>query len=331
MHKNYQALVGVGILTSLLVGVFIYGLFIGELELNKRQLLAIVFDYKAHKEHFVLLKLRLPRQVLALLVGAALAVAGAVLQTVTANDLADPGIIGINQGAAILALIALLFFDAPTIITLASCAFIGGFLAALLVYVLAWNKGLDPYRLVLIGIGVATFATALSSLLIAVGDSNDVAQAFFWLAGSLYAAKWSQVVAMIFVIAATLPLLLYLLLPLNALLLADENALSIGQNVNRLRQMSLLLAVLLAAMAVSLVGSLGFIGLLAPHLARQISSLNHVQLMPIAALIGALLLLTADVIGRSIIAPSELPAGIVVAIIGAPYFAFVLYLNRHEL
>lgn len=308
------------------------GLFLGELTISWQQVAAALFRGSLSstdvQSDWVVLTLRLPRLLLAILVGAGLAMSGAILQGLTRNDLADPGIIGINQGAAMVAVIALVSFDALTSWELASFAFLGGSLTAISIYWLAWRGGSSPARLVLVGIGMAAMAYAVTSLMIATGDIKRVEQAYFWLSGSLYAAEWVHVQAMFLCLIVLIPMLYGVIGSLNALMLEDDNARSIGLPVEAARCFCLLFSVLLASVAVSLAGGLGFIGLLAPHLARQWVGCDYARLLPVSALIGALLLLLADMAGRAVYPPYELPAGIVVAMIGAPYFAFVLLQNR---
>lgn len=316
-----------------LIALISLGLFVGELPISASDVIKALIEKNQDDSisHWAVLELRLPRMILAILVGCALALSGAILQGITRNDLADPSIIGINQGAAMMAVIALVIFKQVSILGLAVAAFLGGMLVALVIYLTAWRQGSSPARIVLVGIGMAALTFAITSLLMSMGNILNVEQAYFWLSGSLYASDWPQVKAILLCSVIVLPCL-YLFTPqLNTLLLQDDSANSIGQHIEIARGFGTLMSVVLASVAVSLVGGMGFIGLLAPHLARQWVGCNFAKLLPISALIGASLLLAADILGRIIIQPYEIPAGLVVAIIGTPYFAFMLIKNRSRI
>lgn len=321
------------ILTTVLIALMGWGLFVGELSISVHDIFIAITEqnHKRNTSHWAVLELRSPRIIMAILVGCALALSGAILQGITRNDLADPSIIGINQGAAMMAVIALVVFKQVSTLALALAAFLGGVLVALMIYLTAWREGSSPARIVLVGIGMAALTFAITSLLISMGNILNVEQAYLWLSGSLYKSDWPEVKTMLLCSALIFPCL-YLFIPqLNTLLLEDDSAKSIGQHIEIARGFGTLLSVILASVAVSLVGGMGFIGLLAPHLARQWVGCNFAKLLPISALIGACLLLVADILGRIIIQPYEIPAGLVVAIIGTPYFAFMLIKNRSRI
>lgn len=283
-----------------------------------------------NSDHALVVRLfRLPRIVLALLVGAALAVSGTILQGITRNALADPGILGINNGAALAAVALLVYFKDVPAQFLPFAAFTGALITALLIYVFAWRDGSSPMRLILIGIGFAAMTQAFTTLMVVFGDINDVQQAFVWLAGSVYGRGWQQVNMLGGWLLVLLPITFLSARYLNTLALGDDSATGLGVPVEVQRGILILLSVALAASAVAAAGTLGFVGLVAPHITRRLVGPNHEGLLPAAALIGGFMVVLADFIGRSVIAPSQLPAGIITAIIGAPYFMFLLWRYRN--
>lgn len=282
-------------------------------------------------DHRLVVRLfRLPRIVLAVLVGAALAVSGAMLQGLTRNALADPGILGISNGAALAAVALFIYFTNVPISLLPWAAFGGALVTAALIYLLAWRGGSSPLRLILIGIGFAALAQALTTLMVVFGDINDVQRAYVWLAGSVYGRGWEHVRVMALWLSVLMPAALLSSRQLDVLALGEESAVSLGARLERARALLITLSVALAAGAVAVAGTIGFVGLVAPHVTRRLVGPGHGGLLPCAALTGALLVVAADFVGRTIIAPSQIPAGIVTAMIGAPYFMYLLWRYRER-
>jgi iron complex transport system permease protein len=271
---------------------------------------------------------RLPRIVLAALVGAALALSGAVLQGITRNPLAEPGVLGINQGAGLAAVALLTLAPAASGALLPWVALSGGLLAALLIYLLAWNRGAAAVRLLLVGIGLGAVASALTTFLIVFGDVTDVQRALVWLTGSVYGRTWEHVRMLGLWMAVLVPPVLLGARALNILSLGDAPARALGQRVEFARGSLIVVAVALATGAVAVAGTVAFAGLVAPHAARRLVGPAFEALLPVSALFGALLLLVADLIGRTVIAPSQLPVGLVTAVIGAPYLLYLLRRQR---
>ncbi|MDD3937887.1 iron ABC transporter permease [Rhodoferax sp.] len=270
----------------------------------------------------LVLQLRLPRTLLAWPVGAALAVAGALVQGVTRNPLAAPDVIGVTSGAGLAAAFVVLVLGDMPLWTLPLSAFTGGLAAALLVYRLAWRGGVSPMHLVLVGVAVTQlFAAGIDYL--ASAQADRVALAVIWLRGSLWGRNWDHLVLAL-PLVPLLPAALLLAQRLNLLALGDAAAQALGVSVNNTRRQALLLAVLLASGAVAVAGTVAFIGLLAPHLARLLVGADHRRLLPLSALLGGLLLLLADTLGRGLLSPLEVPAGIMTALLGAPYFLYLL-------
>ncbi|MBE9100347.1 iron ABC transporter permease [filamentous cyanobacterium LEGE 07170] len=277
---------------------------------------------------FVVNTLRLPRTLVAWEVGMALAIAGTLTQGITRNPLAAPGIIGVNAGAALAAVSLIVVFPAVPIAVLPLAAFSGALTVAALIYLLAWKDGSSPIRLILVGVGFSLIAGALTNLLVTFGNINDVSQALVWLAGSVYGRSWPQVVAFTPWLVAFGLLSLFLSRELNALQLGDDLARSLGSRLEWQRGWLLLSSVALAGSAVATAGGISFVGLMAPHMARQIIGPSHESLVPVAALTGGALVVVADLIGRLLFSPIELPCGIITAIVGAPYFLYLLIRTR---
>jgi iron complex transport system permease protein len=268
---------------------------------------------------------RLPRMVLSLLVGASLAAAGAILQGMIRNPLASPDLVGITNGASAAAV---------TFITLTAgkygvrwlplWAIAGGTGAAFLIYMLAWKRGVSPLRLVLIGIGLSSALSAVTSVMLIASPLIVANQAMTWLAGSVYGAVWSNVRTLLPWTAVCLPLALVLARQVNVQELGDDIAVGLGSRVQRQRFLLLALSVALAGSAVAMAGGIAFVGLMAPHLARRLVGPAFGSVMPTAALLGGLLVLLADLAGRTAFAPIEVPAGVFTAAIGAPFFIYLL-------
>ncbi|MBD0335987.1 MAG: iron ABC transporter permease [Cyanobacteria bacterium Co-bin13] len=274
---------------------------------------------------FVVHTLRLPRALVALLVGMGLAVAGAILQGITRNPLAAPEIIGINSGASLVAVAMIVLLPGISTAWLPLAAFAGGLGAAIAIYLLAWNQGSSPIRLILVGIGLTALTTALTNLMVTFGEINAVSQALVWLTGSVYGRSWEHLWPLLSWLLVFLPLTLVLARDLDALHLGDSLAQGLGSRVEWTRSLLLLCAVALAGASVATAGTVGFVGLMAPHLARQLVGPSHAGLLPTAALMGACIVELADLVGRLLFAPIELPCGVITAVVGAPYFLWLLY------
>ncbi|MCP6760257.1 MAG: iron ABC transporter permease [Fischerella sp. CENA71] len=279
---------------------------------------------------FVIHNLRLPRTLIAFMVGVGLAISGTIFQGLTRNPLADPSIIGINAGANLAAVAVIILFPSVPFYTLPLSAFAGALLMAVLIYLLAWNKGSSPILLILMGIGLSAIATAFTSLMITFGNIYDVSAALVWLAGSVYGRTSEQVFSLLPWLVIFVPLALTLARHLNALNLGDDVAKGLGSQVEWQRGLLVLVGVALAGASVATAGNISFIGLIAPHIGRQLVGPNHEGLIPTAALLGGMIVVMADFFGRTLFAPIELPCGVVTAAVGAPYFLYLLIRNRKK-
>lgn len=274
-----------------------------------------------------ILRHRLPRMLVAGLAGAALAVSGLLVQGVVRNPLAAPDLVGITPGASIGALLVLIVAPDLPIAMLPVAAFVGAWISFLVVYSLAWSRGISPTRLALVGIGVSAAGGAITNLII-IRNPMQLSTALTWLSGSTYARGWSQLAQLVPWIAILLPLAWAISRWLDLFALGEDAPRSLGMALDRSRLLSLAIAVALAASAVSIVGGIGFVGLIAPHAGRMLIPNKHRLLVPFTALTGAALLIGADTIGRTLLAPDEIPSGLVAATLGTPYFLWLLWRSR---
>lgn len=304
----------------------------GDYAIAPLDLIKTVFGFETgNPDHeFIIYNLRLPRTLVAVMVGMAIAISGTIFQGLTRNPLADPGIIGINAGASLAAVSVIVLFPAAPVYSLPLSAFAGALGMAILIYSLAWNQGSSPILLILIGVGLSAIATAATSLLITFGQIYNVNEALVWLAGSVYGRSWQQVFSCLPWLIVFIPLAFSQARHLNTLNLGDDVAKNLGISVEWQRGLLVLVAVALAGAAVATAGLIGFVGLMAPHLGRQFVGTNHEGLMPTAALLGGIMVVVADLLGRTLFAPVEIPCGVVTAAVGAPYFLYLLIRNRQK-
>ncbi|QHJ69838.1 FecCD family ABC transporter permease [Planococcus halotolerans] len=316
-------------LLGLILATAIISIGAGYSSMGYDRIAAALIGQGTFKENFVLFSIRMPRILITVLAGMALALSGAILQSITRNDLADPGIIGINSGAG--AAIALFFLFVPVdagsfVYLLPLVAFGGALLTAILIYLFSYQKetGLQPIRLILTGIG---FSMALSGVMIVLISSAEREKVDFianWLAGNIWGTDWPFILALLPWLLVLIPFVLYKANRLNMLGLSEPVAVGLGVSVEKERITMLLAAVALAASAVSVTGGIAFIGLMAPHIAKALVGPRHQLFLPLAILTGGWLLLLADTIGRNLLEPSGIPAGVMAALIGAPYFIYLL-------
>ncbi|WP_053205148.1 iron ABC transporter permease [Jiangella muralis] len=271
---------------------------------------------------------RLPRVAAGLLAGAALALAGAIIQAVARNPLAEPGIIGVAGGAGVGAVTMITLVPIASFWALAGAAGLGAGLAATLVFALAARGGFASDRLVLIGVAVSAAAQSLIVVMITMTDPFNETKALTWLAGSTYGRSFEHLVPMALAVVLAVPLLYGMRHTMDLLSVDDHTPRILGVHVPKARLALLAGAVVLTGAAVAGVGVIGFVGLVAPHAARALVGRRHGRMLPVAALLGASLVCLADALGRTVIAPAQLPAGLVTAIVGAPYFVWLLYRSR---
>ena len=287
---------------------------------------ALLSDWQTGREyHYVLTAYRLPRLLLALLVGAALAVAGVLVQGIVRNPLASPDILGVNHAASLASVGALLLLPSLPVIALPLLAFAGGMAGLILLRILANTS--QPMKLALTGVALSACWASLTDYLM-LSRPQDVNSALLWLTGSLWGRDWSFVKIAAPLLILFLPLSLRFCRDLDLLALGDARAATLGVSVPRIRLQTLLLAVAMTSTGVAVCGPISFIGLVVPHMVRSITGGRHRWLLPVSAMTGALLLVVADLLARIIHPPLELPAGVLTAIIGAPWFVWLLVRMR---
>ncbi|WP_100403807.1 FecCD family ABC transporter permease [Bacillus sp. FJAT-42315] len=308
--------------SALLIAFFLLSLSVGAVSIPIQDLWLSLFQTDTPFT-FIIWEYRLPRAVISILAGFGLAVAGVILQSLVRNPLASPDVIGLTKGAGFFAALVIFLFPSAPKYVLPISALMGAFLVFLLLLLLSKRLTLSPASFALVGIALgAIFQSGIQYLL--VKYPTDINMALLWMSGSLWGRGWSEVLSLFPWIIILLPVAWGQYPKLNIFQLGDEYSQSLGLDLIRQRFWLLLLSVTLAGVSVAAVGSIGFIGLIAPHIARQLVGGRHQLLIPLAALIGANLMLLGDSIGRMLIIPREVPVGVMTAIIGAPYFIFLL-------
>ncbi|CAL9344778.1 iron ABC transporter permease [Streptomyces sp. enrichment culture] len=315
------------VLVLALAGVVVAGLLLGDHKL----LLGDVVNWaqgRAGRTVSFVLDTRVPRVLAALLAGAALALAGTLVQAVTRNPLAEPAVLGVSGGGALGAVVLVTTVPVAGGWSVSAAAFAGSALTAVLVFGLAARGGFQQNRLVLVGIGVASGTTAVISLLIVLTDPFNATKALTWLSGSTYGRGLPDVLPLAAVLAVGAAVAGVRHRELDLVSLDEDTPRLLGLDLTRGRLGFLVLSVLLTATAVAAAGTIGFVGLVAPHAARALVGRRHTRVLPVAVLLGAVLVCTADLLGRTVIAPAQLGAGLMTAVIGTPYFLYVLVRAR---
>jgi iron complex transport system permease protein len=326
-----RALKQSAVLTSaglLLAGGMLASVALGAVTLSPAQVLTAPFDSSDRVAHHIVWNLRLPRTLVAALVGMNLAVAGALLQGIMRNPLAAPDIIGVTAGAGLAAAAVLVMAPGlPTFLPLA--AFGGAMTAAVLVYLISWRPGIgtSPVRMVLAGVAITSMVTAFTTSLM-VMFSDRVEPVVLWMAGNLNGRSWNYLPLIWPYSLAGLAMAFLLVRQINVLQLGDEEASALGVRIEVARLLAMATASFLAASAVSVAGLVGFIGLMVPHIMRLLGGYNHGYLIPASALGGAALLVWADLGARMVLAPTEIPVGIITALLGGPFFVYLLLRSK---
>jgi|TARA_R110000851_G_scaffold21414_2_gene64198 iron complex transport system permease protein len=312
------------------VGAFIASVMLGSTDIAWPSLWAALNHYDPSQvAHIILFTERLPRAVIAALVGASLAMAGVLMQTMTRNPLASPGILGLNAGAMFFVVVAVSLLPLHTPAHYVWAALLGAFVAAVLVVLLSRGRHgeLSPLRVVLAGVAVTAMFVSFSQGLLVI-DQQNFESVLYWLAGSVSGRELSLVVPLLPLFGGALLLSALLVRHANALLLGDEMVTGLGMQATTIKLLLGLVVIVLAGGAVALAGMIGFVGLIVPHMARGIFGIDHRWLLPASALLGACLLLLADVASRLLMPPQEIPVGVMTALIGTPFF---IYLARRKM
>lgn len=325
LRADVRVLVVLATLGAGTVVAFTLNIGRGEFPIAPVDVLATLVGAGDDATNFIVLELRLPRALTAVLAGAALGIAGAIFQDLARNPLVAPDVIGITSGASLAAISLIVFGNAGGALSVPLAALGGAVVAGVALYALAWRAGVQGYRLVLVGIGVAALLSAGINYVLTRGQIFEVSQAYVWLVGSLNGRGWEHVWPLAATLGVLAPLGFALGRQLEALQLGDDVARALGVGVERVRLALLAVAIVLTAVAVAAAGPIAFVAFIAPHIARRVSAtVSPSGVLPVAAASGALLVLGSDLAGRLLFAPTEIPVGIVTAVIAAPYFLYLL-------
>jgi len=319
---DLRAITVTAILCGLSALVFVWSISVGDFSIPFSDVVATLFGGGSEDSEFIVRTLRLPRALTAVLVGAGFGLSGAIFQRLANNPLASPDIIGVNAGAATAAVFVIVIM-AGTGLMVTIGALAGSIVTSLAVYLLAYKKGVTGYRLVLIGIGITAMLSSVTQYLLIKAEIFQAQAAMVWLTGSLNGRTWDTVRPMVVAMVILGPLTIALARHLRMLELGDDTAKGLGSRVETARSSLLLTGVALAAIGTAAAGPIGFVALVSPQIARRLVGVRSLGLVP-AGVFGALLLLTSDLIARRIFAPTELPVGVVTAVVGAPYLLYLL-------
>lgn len=319
----------------LLIVLGLFSLSLGSISVSLAEVFQLLRTPEESATSRVLYELRLPRVLLSAAVGGALAVSGAVMQGIFRNPLADPGLIGVSAGAALGISFAIVFGEYLKLELayplIAMSAFVFGMLAMALVYFIALKEGQSQVAtLLLAGVALSAFCTALSALFIYLSSDQELRQIGIWNLGSFSGSSWMDVKVIIFVVLPSILCLFLLSKPLDTLLLGERQARHLGVSVEKLKLLAFVLVSLLVSLSVSMVGVIGFVGLVVPHVVRIMFGASHTFLLLMSFILGAALLLVADTVSRTLISPAELPIGILTALIGCPFFIYLLFRFRQQ-
>ncbi len=325
------------VLTVLILISMYISLTYGVFELTIRDVFRTIFRIETNADfELVIFDFRLPRIVIAALVGLGLGIAGAVIQGITRNGLADSGILGINAGAGAAIVIFMFFFQDQvqgsgwlSVMIMPIFGLIGGLIASLFIFFFSWKNGtFDTGRLILTGIAIGSGFGALSMYISLKMKASDFEMATVWVSGSIYNANWIYIASMLPWLLILIPIIYKKAYLLDLFQLEDISTKSLGIAVEKEKSILLLASIGLVSACVSVSGSIGFIGLMAPHIARRLVGINHRHVLPVCGAIGMLLVVVSDFIAKNVFAPAELPVGIVISILGVPYFLFLLVKSR---
>jgi iron complex transport system permease protein len=323
-------------LATILFCLMVVSIGVGEVNIPPIQVIKSFLGLGNSFDKLIIFQLRLPRILLATFAGISLAVAGCILQAITRNPMATPEMMGISGGASVAAVSIIMLFSTQndslsiSLSYLPLFAFLGATTVALCIYFVAWKKGVSSLRLVLVGIGFYILMNALVNLIVLIGPLFRAVQAKTWLTGSIYGTTWKEVIVIIPWLLVLLPIVYFYARNLTIHELGENTAIGLGIKVKRDRFLLLLLCTALTGVAVAFVGGITFIGLIGPHLARRLVGNSYRLIIPVAALIGAIMVVGADLIGHTLLAPREIPAGVFTALVGVPYFLYLVYRSREQ-
>ncbi|MEJ7837690.1 MAG: iron ABC transporter permease [Thermomicrobiales bacterium] len=322
LRINHRVWLMTAITAVLLVVLTIWATTLGTLRIPFFDVVRAVFGSGTEDTDFVVNTLRLPRVLSAVLVGAALAMSGAIFQGLVRNALVSPDIIGINSGATLVATIWLVFGYQYSLLPIA--AFLGALITAGIIYGLAWSGGVSPNRMILVGIGVQAILAAMTTYVTVKFPVEVIRPAVVWTMGSVYGSQWQDVQILGLSLLILFPLAIILMWPLRAMQLGDDVSRALGLPLETIRLGLIIIGCAMAALCVSVAGPIGFVALMVPHVARMLGGPISGSSIAFSAFLGATFLLAADVVAQHFL-PVSLPVGLVTAAVGAPYFLFLLY------
>lgn len=309
------------------IALMLWSVTLGAVELSIREVWDASFGRGDSRTLLVVQTLRWPRTLVAVGVGFALAMSGALFQGIARNPLVSPDIIGINAGATMMAVLWLVVANTATGLPLAT--FLGAIVTAVVIYVLSWRGGVSPNRLILVGIGISAMATAVSSYIMVIFPIEQVRPAIVWTMGSVYASNWVDVRLVWIFMVATIPIAALFMAPLRSMMLGDHVTRSLGVPLEQTRLTIILVGCALAAIAVAIAGPIGFIALMVPHMARMIAGPHSAGVLVFTGVLGGIVLLISDVLAQHFL-PVTLPVGVVTSAVGAPYFLYLLYRSNRQ-
>lgn len=306
----------------ILVAVGIFSVRLGSVEYSFSEILKTISNREMTTARNIIMNIRLPRVAITMIVGANLAVSGALLQAVMQNPLADPGITGVSAGASLAAITIMLVFPQHSNLV-PIFAFVGGVISCTLVYLLAWKDGIKPLRIILAGVAINAMLGGGTSLL-SILYSDRIQGVLLWVNGSMSGKSWGDVKTLLIYSVIGLFLSILCIRKANVLQLGDEMSLNLGVDTNKYRALISLVAVFLASISTAIVGLIGFVGLIVPHISRLMVGSNHKYLIPFSMVVGSITLTLGDTFARTVASPIELPVGIVMAVVGGPFFLYLL-------
>ncbi|MEM9990231.1 MAG: iron ABC transporter permease [Bacteroidota bacterium] len=337
--KDLKWLLKLSVLSTLLGITVLISLFTGAYSLSWTEIWAAIFGQEDQAKHFLLLHIRLPRILLAALIGSGLAISGAAIQGLFRNPLADPSLIGVSSGAMLFAVLSIVFMGTILIdftaffrqATVSIFAFIGGILTTYVVYLLSSQNGrTSVMTMLLAGIAIGAFGGAITGIFIYLSDDQQLRDITFWSMGSLAGANWTQISIVAPIILLGSFFLMTYSKALNAILLGEREAGYLGIPVEQVKTRVIVFSALIVGVCISMSGLIGFVGLVIPHLLRLVKGTDYRYLLRSSALLGAIFLVLTDTLARTIIAPAELPIGILTAMVGAPFFLWLLIQSRQK-
>lgn len=331
MNKKRFKIV-LAVLIALLLISFMVTLCWGTYKISPSQVLNTLLGNGSKLQNTAIMSIRLPRMLVGIFVAIALSTAGCILQTITKNDLADTGIIGINAGASVAAVLFITYSTGAyyselgqlSIFVLPFMAIIGAGVSALIIYMMSSRKGIKPKRLLLIGIGLNAGLNAFITFFTFRGGIGDYNRVLVWTSGSLWGSGWTYAKVIIPIVTLMFIVVLLNHKKLDVLNLSDELAISLGLNLEKERKKFLTFAVILAGTATAFAGNIGFLGLISPHIARKLVGSYHKNFIIISAMISIIIVILADAVSRNLFSPIEIPVGITVSIFGVPYFIYLM-------